>query len=65
MIAPFSKKTLNLTLTGITTDENDLSVCPSSIYLRAVLIDDRSTSYAPSHSLIFNYSVFRMVSNYE
>ncbi|KAF7778575.1 hypothetical protein Agabi119p4_2920 [Agaricus bisporus var. burnettii] len=26
MIAPFSKKTLNLTLKGITTDENDLSV---------------------------------------
>ncbi|KXN92238.1 putative RNA 3'-terminal phosphate cyclase-like protein [Leucoagaricus sp. SymC.cos] len=26
MLAPFSKKPLNLTLTGITTDENDLSV---------------------------------------
>jgi len=26
MLAPFSKKPLNLTLTGVTTDENDLSV---------------------------------------
>lgn len=26
MIAPFSKKTLNLTLQGITTDDKDLSV---------------------------------------
>ena len=29
MLAPFAKKPLQLTLRGITTDDNDLSVCPS------------------------------------
>lgn len=34
MVAPFSKKPLQLTLHGITTDEYDLSVCPLwSLYL--------------------------------
>ena len=32
MLAPFAKKPLQLTLRGITTDENDLSVCvPSNV----------------------------------
>lgn len=29
MLAPFSKKPLQLTLRGITSDDQDLSVCPA------------------------------------
>ena len=38
MIAPFSKKPLDLTVKGVTTDDNDLSVsttrCDSGVWLR-------------------------------
>lgn len=37
MLAPFAKKPLQLTLRGITSDDQDLSVCPYEIYHRCVL----------------------------
>lgn len=48
MIAPFSKKPLNLTLTGITTDESDLSVriTPGFLVFHALdIVNFRSISY--------------------
>ena len=45
MIAPFAKKPLDLTLKGITTDDNDLSVSMNGRDLEAVcrLIRKRQT----------------------
>ena len=39
MIAPFSKKPMNVTLKGITTDDQDLSVCTN------VRLENDSSNY--------------------
>lgn len=58
MLAPFAKKPLQLTLRGITTDDQDLSVSPSSIYvlLFSCLSDlNRLTSYEQSRYLTYSF----------
>lgn len=37
MLAPFAKKPLNLTLTGVTTDDKDLSVITRVAYFSALV----------------------------
>jgi len=45
MVAPFSKKPLDLTLKGVTTDDNDLSVSTTRLDTGAdhILTDKRQT----------------------
>ena len=60
MLAPFSKKPLNLTLRGVTSDDRDLSVSMCLFPLGTGLTYlPRWTSYVPSHCPTYNFSASR------
>ena len=70
MLAPFAKKPLQLTLRGITTDENDLSVSFSlaleTAFSQAVICRrNRWTLFVLSRSRIYNFLGSRRAWNFE